>query len=38
MVICEDADIGSMVVGDIHKKNTCAQLQLGEAIEVLVAL
>ena len=38
MVIREDADIGSVVIGDIHKKNTCAQLRLGEAIEVRVAL
>ena len=38
MVICDDVDIGSVVVGDIHKKNTCAQLRLAEAIEVLVAL
>ena len=38
MVIREDADIGSVVVGDIHKKNTYVQLRLGEAINLLASL
>lgn len=38
MVIREDADIGSVVIGDIQKKSKCVQLQLCEAIELLSAL
>lgn len=38
MIIHEDVDIGHVVIGDIHKKRRCAQLRLGEAIEVLAAL
>ena len=38
MVIREDADIGSVVVGDIYKKSKCAQLRLAKAIEVLGSL
>ena len=38
MVVREDADIGSLVVGDIHKKSKCSQLWLGEVIEVLASL
>lgn len=35
MVIREDADIGSLVLGDVHKKSKCVQLRLRDAIEVL---
>ena len=35
LVVREDADIGLAVVGDIYKKSKCAQLRLGEAIEIL---
>ena len=38
MVIREDADIGSVVVGDIHKKSKCAQLRQAEVIELLSSL
>ena len=38
MVVREDADIGSVVVGDIHKKSKCAQLRLLDAIEILSEL
>lgn len=37
MVIRENADIGSVVIGDIHKKSKCAQLRLAEAIEFLAS-
>lgn len=38
LVIREDVDIGSVVVGDIHRKNTCAELQVADAIQVLARL
>lgn len=38
LVIREDVDIGSVVVGDIHRKSTCAELQVADAIEVLARL
>ena len=38
MIIREDADIGLVVVGDIHKKNKCAQLRLNKAIDFLTSL
>lgn len=38
MVVREDADIGWVVVGDLHKRSTCAQLRLGDAVEVLASL
>ena len=38
MIIREDADIGYVVVGDIHKKSSCAQIRLAEAVEALATL
>lgn len=38
MVIREDVDIGSVVIGDLHKKSQCTQLRLGEVVDVLVEL
>ena len=38
MVVREDADIGSIVVGDIHKKSKCVQWRLGEAIQMLTSI
>lgn len=38
MIIREDADIGSVVIGDIQKKSECVQQRLREAIEILSAL
>ena len=36
MVIREDVDIGSVVIGDLHRKSQCTQLRLGEVVDVLV--
>ena len=38
MLVREDANIGSVVVGDIYKKSTCAQLRLGDVIDALTTL
>ena len=38
MIIREDVDIGHVVIGDVHKKSRCAELRLGEAIDVMSAL
>jgi len=35
MIIREDADIGSLVLGDVHRKSKALQLRLRDAIEVL---
>ena len=38
MIIREDVDIGHVVIGDVHKKSRCAELRLGEVIDVLAVL
>ena len=38
MIIREDVDIGHVVIRDVHKKSRCAELRLGEAIDVMSAL
>lgn len=38
MVVREDADIGSLVIGDVHNKSRCVQLRVLDAIEQLKSL
>jgi hypothetical protein len=35
MIVREDADIGSLLLGDVHRKSKALQLRLRDAIEVL---
>lgn len=38
MIIREDADIGSLIIGDVHKKSRCVQLRVLDAIDLMKAL
>ena len=37
LTVREDMDVGSSVIGDLHRKSGCVQIRLGEVVDTIVA-
>ena len=38
IIVCENVDVGSSVIGNRHRKNKFVQIRLGEVLDTIVVL